>query len=228
MASLPETLTIAPAALLVGVIASRTGHYRWSLWTGWLLTTLGAGILLLLGAGTPTAAWIGLNVPVGLGTGMLFPAMSLSIQAASPPELNGEAAAFFSFLRTLGQAVGVAASGVIFQNAFRERLLALGPGLGLGTGMAGEYARNATAVVEVIQRMGPGLLRSELMSAYNGGLQAIYVSMIAFGGLCLLLGLSVKGYSLEQEHVTKQGLVRQSDSFERMNGVFELDGGQLV
>ncbi|KUI57113.1 hypothetical protein VP1G_04445 [Cytospora mali] len=207
VAALPETVTIGPAALLVGITASKTGHYRWSLRAGWLLTTLGAGLLLLLEPSTPTAGWIWLNIPVGVGTGMLFPATSLSVQAASPPGLNGEAAAFFSFLRTLGQAVGVAVSGVVFQNVFRGRLLAV-PGL---AGLEGEYSRDATAVVEVIQGMGPGVVWGQLVEAYNGGLQAIYVSMIVFAGVCLVLAGSVRGYSLQQEHVTRQGLVRQGD-----------------
>ncbi|ROW07824.1 hypothetical protein VMCG_03376 [Cytospora schulzeri] len=219
VAALPETLTVAPAGIVVGLIASRTGHYRWSLRAGWLLTTLGAGLLLLLGPDTPTAAWIGLNLPVGVGAGMLFPAMTLSIQAASPPHLSGEAAAFFSFLRDLGQAVGVAVSGAIFQNVFRRRLLALPD---LDPGLAWEYSRDATAVVGIIKGMGPGARREEIVDAFNGGLQAIYVSMIAFGAFCLVLGASIRGYSLQQEHVTRQGLLRQSASIERAGEGVEL------
>lgn len=167
VAVLPETLTVAPAAMAVGIAASRTGRYRWSLWAGWFLTTLGAGLLLPLGANTPAAAWIWLNLPVGVGTGMLFPALALSVQAASPPPLSGEAAAFFSFARGLGQAAGVAASGVLFQNAFRRglRRLALLPG-----DVAAGYARDATAVVGVIKGMAPGPRRDELVGAFNGGM----------------------------------------------------------
>lgn len=68
--------------MVVGIIASLTGHYRWSLWAGWVLTTMGSGILYLLDRDTTVPQWIFLNIPVGIGTGMLFPAMALSIQAA--------------------------------------------------------------------------------------------------------------------------------------------------
>ncbi|CRK15389.1 hypothetical protein BN1708_011455 [Verticillium longisporum] len=54
LACLPESLTVAPAGIVVGVIAAITGHYRWSLWTGWALTTLGAGLLYLLNPDTPS------------------------------------------------------------------------------------------------------------------------------------------------------------------------------
>ncbi|CRK34943.1 hypothetical protein BN1708_006578, partial [Verticillium longisporum] len=65
LACLPESLTVAPAGIVVGVIAVITGHYRWSLWTGWALTTLGAGLLYLLNPDTPVRHWIPLNLPIG-------------------------------------------------------------------------------------------------------------------------------------------------------------------
>lgn len=137
---------------------------------------------------------------------MLFPAMALSIQAASEPAHNGEAAAFFSFMRTFGQAVGVAVSGVIFQNVFRRKLLAL-PRFAF---VADKFSKEATIVVEMIKAMEPSPQRNELVDAYNSSLKAIYVSMIAFAGFCLVVSASIKGFSLQQEHVTKQGLVQQA------------------
>lgn len=210
VAGLPETLSCAPAAALVGVLVVRTGHYRWSLWAGWAATTLGAGLLLLLGPGTTVARWVFLNLPVGLGTGMLFPAMGLSVQAACAPALNGEAAAFFSFARVFGQAVGVAVGGVAFQNVFRGRLAALPA----WAARADEYSRDATGVIGIIKAMEPGPARAELVGAYNDGLHVIWASMIAFSGFCLVLSATLKGYSLKQEHVTKQGFEGRGEKSE--------------
>jgi MFS family permease len=203
VAVLPETLTVAPSGMIVGIIAGVTGKYRWSLWSGWVITTLGSGLLYLLQPETTVAQWIWLNIPIGIGTGMLFPAMGLSIQAACDPSLNGEAAAFFSFLRTFGQSIGVAISGVIFQNAFRDKLLAL-PAY---TAMADHYSRDATIVVDIINHMPEGEARSQLMQAYADALRLIWISMIAFSGFCMILSFTTKSYSLQQEHVTKQRLI---------------------
>ncbi|CZS99073.1 related to putative multidrug transporter [Rhynchosporium agropyri] len=90
---LPETSFVAPMSVIVGIICAKTGHYRWATYTGWLLTTLGAGILILLDPSTSIVSWIFLNVPIGIGTGMLFPAMGLAIQAAGRREDAGHAAA---------------------------------------------------------------------------------------------------------------------------------------
>ncbi|KLU88153.1 hypothetical protein MAPG_07140 [Magnaporthiopsis poae ATCC 64411] len=203
VAALPETLTIAPAGMVVGIVAALTGHYRWSIIIGWALTTLGCGLLWLLSPDTSVAQWIWLNIPVGIGTGMLFPAMALSIQAACEPELNGQAAAFFSFLRTFGQAIGVAVSGSIFQNAFRGRLAAL-PAY---AAVANDFSREATLIVEFIKIMPEGNNKRDLVVAYNEALRAIWMTSLAFAAFCFVLSVTIKGYTLDQDHVTDQGLV---------------------
>ncbi|KAL0935207.1 major facilitator superfamily transporter [Colletotrichum truncatum] len=208
VAALPETLTVAPAAMAVGIIAGTTGRYRWSIWAGWIITTLGAGLLCLMRPETTIPAWIWLNIPIGLGTGMLFPAMALSIQAACEPALNGQAVAFYSFLRTFGQSIGVAVSGVIFQNAFRERLADI-PSL---AHLADEYSRDATIVVEIIKYMPMSSTRIELVEAYCDALRAVWITLIAFSAFCMLVSATVKRYSLEQEHVTEQRLVVSDES----------------
>ncbi|KAG7129850.1 MFS transporter L2 like protein [Verticillium longisporum] len=209
LACLPESLTVAPAGIVVGVIAAITGHYRWSLWTGWALTTLGAGLLYLLNPDTPVRYWIPLNLPIGVGTGMLFPAMALSIQAACAPHLNAQAAAFFAFLRTFGQSVGVAVAGVIFQNAFADELAATTE----FAAVADQYADEATIVIGIINGMAPGHDRTVLVAAYADALKTIWLSLLAFAAFCLVLSASVKSYSLQQAHDPKQALVtKQRDA----------------
>ena len=82
-----------------------SGRYRWAIWGGWVLTTLGCGLLYLLDVNTTTPAWIFLNLVVGLGTGMLFPSMMFAIQASSTNADLAFAVAMFSFFRAFGQAV---------------------------------------------------------------------------------------------------------------------------
>lgn len=204
VALLPQTLTVAPAGAAVGFIAGATGHYRASIWIGFVMTTLGSGLLLLLKPETGVAAWIWLNIPVGIGTGMLFPAMGLSIQAASDPILNGEAAAFYSFLRTFGQSVGVAVSGVIFQNVFRQRL----EDLPAFAEVAFEYSRDATSVVDIINHMPEGPDRFDLVVAFNEALHTIWISLIAFAAAGMFASALLRGYTLNQQHVTQQGLLQ--------------------
>jgi hypothetical protein len=48
IAIFPFTFTVAPAAVIVGLIITKTSRYRPSLWTGWFLTTFGMGLLIYL------------------------------------------------------------------------------------------------------------------------------------------------------------------------------------
>ena len=134
---------------------------------------------------------------------MIFPAMALSIQASVTPELNAQGAAFFSFLRSFGQAIGVAVAGAIFQNVFRQKLEAL-PAF---AAVADHYSRDATAVVGIIISMPDTEEKAQLIVAYNEGLRIVYAALLGFSAFCLLLSVFIKGYSLNQEHVTQQALV---------------------
>jgi hypothetical protein len=108
VSALPQTLTVVPSAAMVGIIAAKTGRYQWSLWIGWTIATLGCGLLYLLGVGTSIPAWIFLLLVSGIGMGLLFPAMNLSIQASVPPKDMPIAGGLFTFFRAFGQGVGVA------------------------------------------------------------------------------------------------------------------------
>jgi MFS family permease len=104
LAVFPESLTVAPTSLIVGILVAKTGKFKWSIVGGWILTTLGTGLLLLLDANTRTLEWVGINLVVGLGTGMLFSGMAFSIQSAAMEIKQDPAFAIsvFTFFRSLG------------------------------------------------------------------------------------------------------------------------------
>ena len=127
-------------SIIVGIVSSITGRYRWAIWTGWGMTTFGCGLLYLLGPNTSVAAFIFLNIPVAIGTGMVFTSMSLAIQAAGRPQDAGHSITFYSFIRVFGQSLGVAVGGVVFQNQIRKNLSEYP----LLASLAGEYSRDAS------------------------------------------------------------------------------------
>ena len=122
VAVFPETFTIAPASILVGIAVSITNQFRWAIWSGWSLTVLGMGLLYLLDSETSVPAFVFLNLVPGLGIGLLFSSMNLATQAAATERHVGFAAAMYIFLRSLGQGIGVAVGGVIFQSRFAIEL----------------------------------------------------------------------------------------------------------
>ncbi|MCJ1343312.1 hypothetical protein MMC31_001505 [Peltigera leucophlebia] len=202
VAVLPETLLIAPISIVVGIVSSSTGRYRWAIWIGGGMQTLGCGLLYLLDPDTRVAAFIFLNVPVAIGTGMAFTSMSLGIQAAGRPQDAAHSVTFYSFIRVFGQFLGVAVGGVVFQNQIQKKLSkypSLAP-------FAEEYSKDATALVSLIQGMEAGIEKSQLVQAYADSIKMIWVVMAALSGAIFISSVFVKGYSLDQEHETLQGL----------------------
>lgn len=49
------TVCTVPVSGIIGPIITRTGRFRWAIWSGWAITTLALGVLTLLDVNTPTA-----------------------------------------------------------------------------------------------------------------------------------------------------------------------------
>ena len=197
----PESFTVAPAAIVVGILITKFGRYRWAIWSGWVLTTLGTGILYLLDVHTSTVAWVFLNLVSGLGMGILFPSMAFAIQAASTNEDLAFAVAMFSFFRAFGQAIGVAIGGTIFQNQMRLKLLKYP----LLAAQASEYSKDASSLVQIIKAMPAGVMRSQLMQGYADSLKVVWAVMCGLAFVGLVTSFFVKEYDMNRPLQTEQG-----------------------
>ena len=199
----PQTFTVAPASVIVGILVSLTGRYRWAIWSGWVLTVAGTGLLFLLDVHTSTIAWIFLNLVSGLGTGMLFAGMAFAIQASSTNRDLAFAVAMFSFFRAFGQAIGVAVGGTVFQNTMKKKLLAyptLAP-------KAEDYSRDAASLVQIIKGFAPGEqgVKVELVQAYADSLKVVWVTMCGLAAVALVASFATKGLDLNRPLETEQG-----------------------
>ncbi|CAF9940140.1 MAG: hypothetical protein ALECFALPRED_008438 [Alectoria fallacina] len=197
----PATFTVAPAAMVTGIVISRTGRYRWAIWSGWVLTTLGTGILYLLDVNTTTVQWVFLNLVSGLGMGVLFPSMAFSIQAATTNKDLAFAVALFSFFHAFGQAIGVAVGGVIFQNQLKKKLLTYP----LLASMAGAHSSDASSLVQIIKTMQHGPARTQLIQSYADSLKLVWIVMYALAAVALLSSFLIKGFELDRALETEQG-----------------------
>lgn len=202
VALFPATFTLAPMSMVAGVIISNRGEYRWVTWIGWFLSTLGLGVMILLDVDTTIPQWLFLTIIMGIGQGLLYTSLAIVNQAAAPDKLMAHAISMFIFARMLGQALGVAISGVIFQNQMRTNLLATET----LAGRAAQYSRDASAIVSTIQSMPESLEKTELVRAYANSLKIVWAAMCAMSGVALIGSLFVKHISLDRAHETEQGI----------------------
>ncbi|KAH0136855.1 MFS general substrate transporter, partial [Aureobasidium melanogenum] len=119
---LPLGLTIVPISGLTGAAITRVGSYQWAIWLGWVLSTLGMGVMVKLHPDTSTVAYVFMFICAGTGLGLLFNSLSAAIQAISPTKDVAYASSMFAFMRSLGLCLGVSIGGTIFQNFLERRL----------------------------------------------------------------------------------------------------------
>ncbi|KAK4200408.1 major facilitator superfamily domain-containing protein [Triangularia verruculosa] len=203
VALFPQTFTVAPAGALAGGLITKFGKYRWSIWLGWGLGTVGLGLFCVLDVNTSIPGWIFLNLVSGLGLGFLFPAIATAIQASVASEHVTIAIAMFSFFRSAGQALGVAVGGVIFQNRMYANLLTY-ENL---AGRAALLSADAVGLVEVIHTMPDGAEKDNLRQAYADSLRIVWAVCCALAGVAFIVSLWTKHHDLNQALDTKQGIV---------------------
>lgn len=206
VALFPSTFTVAPMAVVTGILITRFASYRWAIWLGWAISTLGLGLLVLLKVHTSIPQWIFIDLISGIGLGILFPALQFELQAASSSQDMAFAVAVFVFTRSLGQTFGIAIGGVIFQNQMVKNLEAY-PAY---AAQASELAKDAAALVEIIKRTPQGEGKLQLITAYTDSLRTVYIVIAAISGVCLVASLFVKAYDLNVGLETDQGLVESS------------------
>lgn len=218
VALFPETFTVAPGGMVAGILITMTGKYQWAVWIGWVLSTVGLGLMCLIKVNTSIVGWIFLNIVPGLGLGILFPAIGYAVQASAEPENLAIAVAMFSFFRALGQAIGVAVGGVVFQNRMFDNIMrypALAP-------MAEAYSKDAAGLVRVIKAMADGADKSNLKEAYTDSLRTVWIVCCAVSAVGMLISFLTEHYDLDRALETNQGLQDGDDDSIRSEKILEV------
>lgn len=205
VALFPATFTVAPLSVITGLIISKSGHYRWSIWLGWTVSTLGLGLLCLWKPDSSIPTWLLTELVSGIGLGILFPSLLYQVQAAANQKDVSFAAALFSFFRAFGNAIGVAIGGTIFQNQMQKNL----EKSVRFAGQASALAKDAAALVQIIRDTENGEDKLVLQTAYTDSLRTIYIVMCALAGFALVLSLLIQKFNLNVGLETEQGLLAE-------------------
>jgi hypothetical protein len=196
--------TTVPSAMFVRVVVGIVGRYRWAIWTGWTLTTMGFGVMILLDVHNTVVSWIFIELVPGIGIGILFPAIVMGIQASAPQEDTAIAATLGLFFRLFGQTIGVAVGGTIFQNRLRGHLEAI-PSL---ANKAVFYASNSVKLIVQLKQMSlDSPVAIQLRTSFARSYRTIWIVMCALSSVALFFSLFVKEFDLNQAHLTDQAFI---------------------
>ncbi|MDL4776733.1 MFS transporter [Actinomadura xylanilytica] len=132
-------LPLALASFATSLLSGRRLHGRSPravLGTGLLLSGIGCALQAGLDAGSSAGSIAAGLAVAGVGVGLMGPAMGAAVFAALPPERGGMAAGAMTTFRQLGQTLGVAVFGVLFQQGGTasgglNRVLIAAAGIGL-------------------------------------------------------------------------------------------------
>ncbi|THH00042.1 hypothetical protein EW026_g2413 [Hermanssonia centrifuga] len=102
---LPTAMFISAGALVAGATTQILNKYRPQNALGWVFILVGFGILSLLKADSSMGQWVGYQIIVAAGFGLLYPATVFPVLAPLPVERNATALAFFAFVRSFAQNV---------------------------------------------------------------------------------------------------------------------------
>ncbi|MCF8566493.1 MFS transporter [Alicyclobacillus tolerans] len=121
-------LTLMPMSLAWPLGATFAGRYMYKIGSktttviGSVLITAGASWLMAVELGSPYWYFVGLMVVIGLGMGYATTPTTVLVQSAVGWQMRGAATASNTFTRSLGQTVGVALFGTLFNRVLTNSM----------------------------------------------------------------------------------------------------------
>ncbi|KAI0656513.1 iron permease [Cubamyces menziesii] len=195
----PLCLTIPAFAIATGLSVQIIDRYRPQNYIGWAFIIVGFGVLGILDENSSRAAYIGSQVPLGVGLGIIWISTQFPILAPLPYSNSAHALAFFTFMRCFAQSWGIVVGGTILQNELLKNLpdafRAQFPG----------GVQIAYAVIPAISSL-PATLKDEVRAVFARATRLIWQVMIGVSGAGLLSVFLMREEKLRQDMDEQWGL----------------------
>lgn len=200
---LPCLVSLVPASMVTGIVVTRTGHFRWANWIGWVLVTLCTGLIIRWTTDTSTATWAAVWFFYGVGQGLVLTGLTSATQASADAKDSAHAAAMYTFSRQLGTTLAIPIGTSVFQNLMESNLRDAELPVGI--------AHNAIAYVLTVQSLPDQSPRKiALIHAYLVGFSRVFAAFTALAGLGLVLCFLIKHMSMNQRMESDQVLRRRN------------------
>lgn len=198
VAMLPVTLVLAPSSVVAGIFVSRRNNYRWPIWSGWVVCTIGCGLIATWDQHTHVAVWVVSLVVCSLGHGAVLNAQNFAAQSICDAGDESSAAATYAFVRHFGTALGVGIGGTTFQNVMALKLKWLD--------LPSEIARNAEGFLPTLLAMPASEEKNNITKGYVYGLRGVFYVYLGISIVSLFVSLLVKHYDMNKELRTEHRL----------------------
>jgi MFS family permease len=196
LAIIPATGALVPMSIVSGAIMRRLGKFRWAIWSGWAVTTLATGLMILLDVDIQNYGWILILITTGTGYGLLLMSLNYCIQVWTDSKEVAHAAVMYTFLRSFGICLGVTLGGTVFQNQLVAHLREMN--------LPADLAVDAISLIANLSKNPAKDIIAGIISKTVHNVAELMLGCAVFGGL---LSLMIKSAStdkaLESEHVLR-------------------------
>ena len=184
---IPTSFTWTAGSIIGGRVLLRIG-YRSTVSLGAFTIALGALQLATVAETSPI--WVVLVAVgmIGLGMGFSMSSLTIAVQNAVPWNQRGVVTSTNQFFRSIGQAIGVAALGAVFNNAMGAGLAGTGHDLAITNAVLDPIARGA---------LDPSLVAS-VRTVLDGSIQAVFVILVATAVVNVLVATQLPGGSAKE------------------------------
>ncbi|ORY98730.1 major facilitator superfamily domain-containing protein [Syncephalastrum racemosum] len=203
---LPYLLPIDVLSVLVGLLVSKTGHYQFTFWIGTILIVIGGVLQSFLSISSPTMDQVLFLAVTGTGIGCCVQNFYIAAQVIASRRAPKEVATLvssISFFEYLGFACGIAVGGSVFSN------------------LLGHLLRRDTALPEqdiirikknpAIIRTLPTELHKQVIQAFSGALQWVFVALATCGTVAFVASLCMTPYKISCEEEEEQDANSNTD-----------------
>ena len=215
---IPITIVQALTAILSGLALKVLSSPRALLHTGMALTALGLSLLTTLTPTTPLWRTMLLEIPTGIGVGLVFQPPLVALQANCPPDDVATATAAFYLDRGLSTCISIVIGGVLFQSQMSAHSLQL-------QHVLHEVGHNATAVsassftgpsalanVGLISKMPAIPSRFAVKQAYAQSFSRMWILYAAMAGLGLVASFGVRKGLARAAEECREGIFLGGDN----------------
>lgn len=179
-------------SILSGQYISRRKRYGEVIWSGYVLWTLGAGLVLLFSKTTPRWQIVVILMIEGAGVGNVFQPTLVAAQAHSLKRDRAVVISVRNFLRALGGSIGLALSSAVFSNKLRNTLDSL------STPLPGKFkAEILQSILKVpdMTALSPAQ-RDDVLNSYMTASRTVFIVWVPLMGACLGLCILIKDKGL--------------------------------
>jgi hypothetical protein len=179
---LPQTLPILPCTVMVVAIAGKYGSPEMLVLLGWIMTSIGVGLLTALNAEKSVFYDVILCLLSGLGVGILLPSLTLTARRSTADTRTLQAQTMCIAFRYLGSTTGLVLVGIAFRLVFEHQL-----SFTRFTNEAPDMAKHATALALSVPTMRDHDDAEILTTVIQDTIRILWVAVTVIGSSVLII-----------------------------------------